>query len=55
MTSKSTFEQLLHAAFMVQECHDSVHDHSFGKAVGEMDWVTEISRLKGEIACTKQS
>lgn len=49
------FDQLLHAAFMAQQCQQPNPMRDLGQAVGEMDWVSELYRLKMEIKVCNQN
>jgi len=43
------FDELLHAACMVQQAQDSKDDKTVGRVIGELDWAAEIARLRQEI------
>ena len=47
--SRELLQELLHAAFETQQAQQSTEDKTLGRMIGELDWVSEIRRLKEEI------
>lgn len=47
--SRELLQELLHAAYEVQRCHDYDGPPDVGCQIGELDWVSEIHRLREEI------
>lgn len=52
---RNLLDELLHAAYMVQQCQHPNPSLDVGQTVGEMDWVEEIARLRQEIFCSPNS